>query len=774
MMTTRSGIGAAPKRREDQRFLTGAGRYLDDLTFEGMVHAVVLRSPHAHAEIQGIDASAAKATPGILAVLTAAEIAADGLNPLRPYVEANTQTGDPFAFLPQPLLADGKVRYVGEAVAMVVAESRAAALDAADRVEVDYAPLPAVTTAAVARAPGAPLLAETVPGNLSFEWQAGDPAAVATAFARATHVVVLDIENHRIASNPMEPRGVIASYDPETHRSTLHVSAQSIHATRDHTARALGVTPEKVRFVAPDVGGGFGAKNFIYPEHVLIPWAAKRVGRPVKWIASRGEVMLADHAGRDHHATATLALDAEGWFLALRVVSEANLGAYLAGSAGGVQTFQYAFLPGTVYAIPAIEMRVAAAFTNTAPIGVLRGPGYGEQNNVVERLIDRAARRCGFDRAELRRKNLVPAAAMPFTNAFGNRIDSGAFPQTFDRALGAADLAGFAARRRDSEARGKLRGLGFAYHVKGTGGAPSENVDIRFEPDGTVSLVTGTQTIGQGHETTFPQILAERLGLPNEAIRLVQGDTDLIPQGGGHGSSRATYMGGTAIWRASDEIIEKGIRVAAEMLEAAEADIRFEEGRFVVAGTDRSVALLDVAARARVVGTPLDTYHFWTREWMTFPNGTHVAEVEIDPDTGAVSLAKYGAVDDYGVLVNPMVATGQAHGAMAMGIGQALLEHIAYDAESGQLVAGSLMDYALPHADELPAFSLGFNPTRCTTNPLGVKGCGEAGAVAGFPAVANAILDALAPLGVTAIDGPATPYRIWRALREAQLRSRPP
>jgi carbon-monoxide dehydrogenase large subunit len=499
MMTTRSGIGAAPKRREDQRFLTGAGRYLDDLTFEGMVHAVVLRSPHAHAEIQGIDASAAKATPGILAVLTAAEIAADGLNPLRPYVEANTQTGDPFAFLPQPLLADGKVRYVGEAVAMVVAESRAAALDAADRVEVDYAPLPAVTTAAVARAPGAPLLAETVPGNLSFEWQAGDPAAVATAFARATHVVVLDIENHRIASNPMEPRGVIASYDPETHRSTLHVSAQSIHATRDHTARALGVTPEKVRFVAPDVGGGFGAKNFIYPEHVLIPWAAKRVGRPVKWIASRGEVMLADHAGRDHHATATLALDAEGWFLALRVVSEANLGAYLAGSAGGVQTFQYAFLPGTVYAIPAIEMRVAAAFTNTAPIGVLRGPGYGEQNNVVERLIDRAARRCGFDRAELRRKNLVPAAAMPFTNAFGNRIDSGAFPQTFDRALGAADLAGFAARRRDSEARGKLRGLGFAYHVKGTGGAPSENVDIRFEPDGTVSLVTGTQTIGQGH-----------------------------------------------------------------------------------------------------------------------------------------------------------------------------------------------------------------------------------------------------------------------------------
>jgi carbon-monoxide dehydrogenase large subunit len=766
--TTRSGIGAAPKRREDQRFLTGAGRYLDDLAFDGLAHAVVLRSPHAHAAIRGIDTAAARGSSGVLAVLTAADAGGDGLKPLRPYVEANTQTGEPFAFLPQPLLADGKVRYVGEAVALVVAESRAAALDAAELVEADYAPLPAATTAAAARAAGAPLLAETVPGNLSFEWRAGDAEAVAAAFARAAHIVELGVGNHRIASNPMEPRGVIGQYDPARDRYTLHVSAQSIHATRDHTARALAVHPEQVRFIAPDVGGGFGAKNFIYPEHVLIPWAAKRVGRPVKWIASRGEVMLADHAGRDHHATAALALDAEGRFLALRIVSEANLGAYLAGSAGGVQTFQYAFLPGTVYAIPAIEMRVAAVFTNTAPTGVLRGPGYGEQNNIVERLIDRAARQCGFDRAELRRRNLVPAVSMPFTNAFGNRIDSGAFPQTFDRALTAADLGGFAARRRDSEARGKLRGLGFAYHVKGTGGAPSENVDIRFEANGTVSLITGTQTIGQGHETTFPQILAERLGLPNERIQLVQGDTDLIAQGGGHGSSRATYMGGTAIWRASDEIIEKGIRIAAEMLEAAEADIHFEDGRFLVTGTDRSVTLLEVAARGRASRAPLDTYHFWTREWMTFPNGTHVAEVEVDPDTGAVTLARYGAVDDYGVLVNPMVATGQAHGAMAMGIGQALLEHIAYDPESGQLVAGSLMDYALPHADELPAFSLGFSPTRCTTNPLGVKGCGEAGAVAGFPAVANAILDALAPLGVTSIDGPATPFRIWRAMQRAK------
>jgi carbon-monoxide dehydrogenase large subunit len=527
------------------------------------------------------------------------------------------------------------------------------------------------------------------------------------------------------------------------------------------------VTSERVRFVAPDVGGGFGAKNFIYPEQVLIPWAAKRVGRPVKWIASRGESFLADHYGRDQQAEAELALDRTGRFLALRVASTANLGAYLAGSAGGVQTFQYAFLPGTVYRIPVVALHVAAVFTNTAPIGVLRGPGYGEANNIIERLIDRAARQCGFDRAELRRRNMVPAAAMPMINAVGNRVDSGAFPETFARALKAADVAGFARRRRDSEARGWLRGLGLAYHIKGTGGAPQENVDIRFLEDGTVALITGTQTIGQGHETTFPQILADRLGIPDEAIRLVQGDTDLIPLGGGHGSSRATYMGGTAIWRAADEIIRKGTRVAAEALEAADEDVCFADGEFVVVGTDRRISLFEIAALARRAGAPLDAYHVWTREWMTFPNGAHVAEVEIERDTGRVRLARYTAVDDYGVLVNPMIAAGQTHGAIAQGIGQALLEGAAYDPETGQPLAGSWMDYALPRADDLPAFALDFNPTRCTTNPLGVKGCGEAGAVGAFPAVASAVLDALAPFGVAEFAGPATPERIWRAMKNS-------
>ncbi len=764
-MTVRSKIGDAPKRREDVRFLTGRGRYLDDIAFAGLAHAAILRSPHAHALIVGIDARAARRAPGVFAVLTAAEVAEDGLLPLRPAAETNTVTGEPFAFEPQPLLATDKVRHVGEAVALIVAETRDQALDAAELVTVDYRLLPAVATPEAARAAGAPLVTEKAPGNLSLDWQHGDKAAVDTAFAKAAHIVEISLDNHRVVTNPMEPRGIVGTYDPASGRYTAYVSAQSIHVTRDFTARSLGVEPSRVRFVAPDVGGGFGAKNFVYPEHPLLLWAAKRVGRPVKWIATRSEVFLADHQGRDQRAEASLALDADGKFLALRVASTANLGAYLAGSSAAVQTFQYAFLPGTVYRIPAVDLHVTGVFTNAAPIGVLRGPGYGEANNIIERLIDKAARQGGFDRAELRRKNLVPAAAMPMTNAVGNQVDSGAFPETFERGLAAADVAGFAARRRASETNGKLRGLGFVYHIKGTGGNPSENVDIRFEADGSVSLITGTQHIGQGHETTFPQILADRLGLPNELIGLKQGDTDLIAHGGGHGSSRATYMGGTAIFRTAEEIVQKGTRVAAEMLEAAEADIQFADGDFVVSGTDRRVSLLDVAKTARAAGTPLDTYHFWTREFMTFPNGTHVAEIEIDPETGQVTLDRYTAVDDYGVLVNPMVASGQAHGAIAQGSGQALLEQAVYDPESGQMLAASFMDYPLPRADDLPLFSLAFNPTRCTTNPLGVKGAGEPGMIAAFPAIHNAIHDALAAVGGKPFDGPATPARVWRAMQ---------
>ena len=761
-------MGDSPRRREDARFVTGQGAYLDDLKFEGVAQAVVLRSPHAHALIRSIDTTAARSAPGVLAVLTAAEATADGLKPLRPYAEANVQTGEPFAFAPQPLLASDKVRFAGEPVALIVAETHAQALDAAERVVVDYQALPAVTSPEAARAPHAPQLSDEVPGNTCLDWHTGDTAGAEAAFATAAHVVSLSLDNHRIVMNPMEPRGGVGTFDPASGRYTLHVSSQNIHINRNHVARSLGVEPKDVRFVAHDVGGGFGAKNFAYVEHALILWAARRVARPVKWIASRSEVFLSDHAARDMQAEAVLALDAQGKFLALKIASVANLGAYMAGAGGGVQTFQYIHLQGSVYRIPAIALHVVAVVTNTAPIGVTRGPGFAEAINIVERLIDAAARQTGFDRADLRRWNMVPPEAMPMTNSFGFEVDSGRFAESLDHALMRADCAGFDTRRRESERRGRLRGLGFAYHIKATGGPPDENVDVRFEADGTIALITGTQHIGQGHETTFPQILSTRLGVPNARIRLVQGDTDAIPFGGGHGSSRATYMGGTAIWRASDEIIDKGTALAADALEASEADIRFEDGRFVVSGTDRAIGLLDVAALGRERGRPLDTFHAWKREHMTFPNGAHVVEVEIDRDTGRVDLARYTAVDDYGVLVNPMIATGQAHGAMAQGAGQALLEHATYDPESGQMVAGSFMYYALPRADDLPSFDLGFNPTRCTTNPLGVKGCGEAGAIAAFPAIANAILDALAPLGVKDFDGPASPLRIWQAIQEAR------
>jgi carbon-monoxide dehydrogenase large subunit len=753
-MNDRAVIGDSPRRREDARFVTGHGAYLDDLRFDGVAHAVFLRSPHAHARINAIDTADAVKTPGVLAILTAEHAAADGLRPLRPTAEANVQTNEPFRFLPQPLLAEDKVRYAGEPIALIVAETKNQALDAAERIFIDYEPLPAMTVAGDALKPDAPLLSDAVPNNLCFDWTWGQTAQVAEAIKTAEHVVSIRLNNHRIVTNPMEPRGAIGIYDG---RYTLYLSSQNIHGNRDVAARALGVAASEVRFVAPDVGGGFGAKNFAYAEQALILWAARRTGRPVKWIATRSETFLSDHQARDHLASATLALDAEGKFLALHVDSIANLGAYMAGGSGGVQTNQYPHLQGTIYDIPAISLQVKAVLTNTAPIGVTRGPGFGEAVNIMERLIDAAAKQCGFDRIDLRRRNFVHT--MPMTNALNFTVDSGDFRKVFDTAVTNADLAGFPARRRGSETNGKYRGIGLACHIKATGGLPTENVDIRFEPDGTVSLITGTQTIGQGHETTMPQILADRLGLPNAIIHLKQGDTDLIPMGGGHGSSRATYMGGTAIWRASDIIIAKGRAIAALALEAAETDITFEDGLYRVAGTNRTVTLQEIATKA--AGT-LDTYHQWTRQAMTYPNGTHVAEVEIDRETGTVTLERLTAVDDYGIIVNPMIAAGQAHGAIAQGAGQALLEHAVYDADSGQPITGSFMDYAMPRAGDLPSFDLTFAGTRCTTNPIGVKGCGEAGAIALFPAISNAIADAV---GVTQMQGPASGFRVWQAMR---------
>jgi aerobic carbon-monoxide dehydrogenase large subunit len=739
-------LGDSPRRREDVRFVAGKGAYLDDLVFPGLVHAVFVRSSHAHAGITGIDVAAARSANGVLAVLTAEDVTADGLNDLPPTVEANVLTGERFNFTPLPLLARDEVRYVGQLIALVVAETKSQALDAAELLEVTYEGRPVVMS---------PEFAAATPELLCMDFHLGE-----ADFTGAAHVVSLRLHNHRIVTNPMEPRGVIGVYDTLAEQYIAHVSSQSLHGNRDAIARVLNVPPERLRFVAPDVGGGFGAKNFPYPEQALIAWAARRCARPVKWIASRSEGFVSDHQARDQLAHASLALDAEGRFLGLKVDSIANIGAYMCGGAGSLQTFQFPHLQGGIYNIPQVGLRIRTVLTNAAPVGVTRGPGFAEAINIIERLVDAAARQCGFDRATLRRRNM---ASTPMTNALGYAIDSGDFAGAFEQALKAADLPGFPARRDASEARGKLRGLGFACHIKATGGNPSENVDIRFDKDGTVRLITGTQTIGQGHETTFPQILAHCLGIPNHLVSLVQGDTGVIKAGGGHGSSRATYMGGTAIFRASEEIVAKGRPIAASMLEAAEADIDFAAGEFSVTGTDRHVSLPDVARRAREAGTPLDTYHFWTREHMTFPNGTHVVEVEIDRGTGVVSLVRHTAVDDYGVIVNPMIAAGQAHGAIAQGSGQALMEHAVYDGESGQFVSGSFMDYTMPRADDFPAFNLTFSGTRCTTNPLGVKGCGEAAAVGVFPAINNAVADALGSDGI--LDGPVTSERIWRALR---------
>lgn len=766
---TRLRIGETPRRSEDLRFLKGEGRYVDDLPFENLAYMAILRSPHAHAVLHAVDAAAAIRHPGVLAVLTGADMDAAGIAPMQPYVRENFRNGEAFAFEPHPPLALDRVRYAGQPVALVVARTPAQARDAAESIGVEYEPLEAVTTVRSARADGAPQLSAAIPGNVVLRWDVGDADATERAFAAAAHIVELSLANHRVVTNSMEPRGGVGYYNPDGKCYTLHVSSQSLHMVRDSVAETLGVEPDKVRLIAPDVGGGFGVKNASYVEHVLMLWAARETGCPVKWINDRSSGFVSDHQARDHIADAALALDDKGRFLALRVTSWANLGAYLCGSAGRVCTDQYASLPGSVYAIPAIRLTIGAVATNTVPIGVTRGPGFAETVNIVERLIDRAARETGIDRAELRRRNL--RTETPFTSITGTYVDSGHFADNLDRAVQQAQ--GFEDRRRESEARGLLRGLGFAYHVKATGGAPEEKVALTFGEDDTVTLTTGTQSIGQGHETTFPQIISDLLGVPFESIRYRHGDTGLISKGGGHGSSRATYMGGTAMFMAIEKIVEKGKPLAAQALEAAEADIAFADGAYHVAGTDRSIDIFAVTRLARDSGmrspegdTGLDTPQEFEREFMTFPNGCHVAEVEIDPETGRTTLSRYAAVDDYGEIVNPMVASGQVQGAIAQGVGQALLEHAVYEDGSGQMLSGSFMDYAMPRADEMPDFEVAFNGVRCTTNPLGVKGCGEAGAIAGYPAIANAISDALAPLDVYELDGPATPERVWRVLQK--------
>ena len=758
-------IGEASSRVEDKKFLTGAGKYLDDLEFPDVCYAVFIRSPHAHARILSLSTAIAKEMPGVLDIVTADDVELSKLNALKPFIQENPNTGERFSFVEQPLLAQNITRYQGEPIVLVIAATLAQALDASERVEIEYSPLPHVVDVKEAVSHKSIKLNSQIDGNIAVKWNTGNSEGIEKVFDNADQVVSLSIQNQRIVTNPMEPRGVVADWSKRTGRYTLYGSSQNIHVMRTCVADMLGVTEESVRFIAPDVGGGFGSKNFCYTEYGLIAWMSKKLRRPVKWIASRSEGFLSDHQGRDHQSEVQLALRKDGKFLALKVTSYANLGAYLVGSAGGVQVVQYANLPGTVYNVPVIELKILGVLTNTTPIGVFRGPGYAEANLIIERIIDKAAHQCGFDRAELRRMNLYKADDMPFTNALGGVVDSGNFPKVLDMALKKADYSGFNARKKKMDLNGLLRGIGFAYHIKGTGGAPDENVDVRFNEDATISLIMGTQSIGQGHETTFPQILASQLGISKNKVVLASSDTDRIAFGGGHGSSRSTYMGGTAIFNAVQDIISKGKTIAANEFETSVEDLSFASGSFTVSGTDKSLSIFEVAELGRNLKHPLDTYKKWTREAMTFPNGAHVAEVEIDPDTGIVKLKSYTAVDDYGVLVNPSIVKGQMHGAIAQGVGQALLETVIYDESSAQMLTGSFMDYAVPRADDLPFYETAFESTPCATNPLGVKGCGEAGTIAAPSAISSAIIDALRPFGITHIDGPATPEKIWSLIR---------
>ena len=769
------GIGQSIRRAEDLRFLDGTSEFVDDITMEGMLHGIVLRSPHAHADIRAIDTSAAEAAPGIAAVLTGADVAADGLLPVRPHARTDCRDGTPFFVPPRHVLVSDRVRYLGDGVAFVVAETREQALDAAELITVDYDPLPSVTDPEAALGADAPTLWDTPKKNLSYDWEVGDAAAVDAALTGAAHVVPLDLVNHRVIASSIEPRGSLGTYDESQGRYVLYTSGQNIHLGRGILADSLKVPAEDIHAISPDVGGGFGMKNFLYPETVLVLWAARRIGRPVKCINERTESFLSDDHGRDHVTHAELGIDGDGRFVGLRVSTIGNIGAYVTATAALLHTIAYGTLTGGNYDIPAVYLDVKAVFTNATPLGAYRGVGYAESMNVMERLIEVAAQQTGIDALELRRRNFLRTDEGPFTNYYGVVVDSGTFTDTLDRALVQADTQGIDARKAESKAQGKLRGLGIAYYMEMTMGPPEECVDIRFEDDDRVILVTGTRSNGQGHETTFPQIVSAKLGIPFENIVFRQGDTDQIPTGGGHGGSRSTHMAGSALHHASENIVEKGRVIAAHALEAAEADIEFVDGQFVVAGTDRSLGIMEVARISRdperlpddAEPGGLDTFQEYQREASTFPNGAHICEVEVDADTGAVSLVRYTVIDDFGTLINPMIAAGQVHGGLAQGVGQALMERIRFDPENGQLVTASFLDYGIPRADDIPDIDLTFNEVPCKTNPLGVKGCGEAGAVGAFPAVTNAVIDALKPFGIKELEGPATPETVWRAMGKA-------
>ena len=780
-------IGSALKRREDYRFLTGSGTYTDDVKLDRQTYAVFVRSPHAHAIIKRIDTAKAKQAPGVVAVFTGEDAANAKINGLPCGWLITDVDGQPMKEPAHPVLAQGKVRYVGDHVAVVIAETYFQAKDAAERVEVDYETLPAVVDVADARKGGAPVIHDIAPDNTCYVWAIGDKAAVDKTFASAHHVTKLEFVNNRLVPNAIEPRAATASYNRADDGYTLYVANQNPHVERLlMTAFVLGLPEHKVRVIAPDVGGGFGSKIYLYAEDVVVTWASKQVNRPVKWTAERSESFLSDAHGRDHVTVAELAMDKDGKFLAMRVNTTASMGAYLSTFASCIPTILYATLLAGQYTTPLIYCQVTAVFTNTAPVDAYRGAGRPEATYVVERLVETAARDMKLDPSEIRRRNFI--TQFPYQTPVALLYDTGNYAQTLDSANKLGEIAGFAARKAEAAKRGKLRGLGYACYIEACGIAPSavagslgaraglfEAGEVRVHPTGKVTVFTGSHSHGQGHETTFAQVVASRLGIPLDDVDIVHGDTGRILFGMGTYGSRSIAVGGTAIVRALDKVIAKGKKIAAHLMEAADTDVEFTDGAFKVAGTDKQIPFAQVALTAYVphnfphdkLEPGLNENAFYDPTNFTFPAGTHICEVEIDPETGVTQIVSFTAVDDFGNIINPMIVEGQVHGGLVQGIGQAMLEGCRYDKESGQLVTGSFLDYCVPRSDDVPSFKVGTEVTPCTHNPLGVKGCGEAGAIGAPAAVINAITDAL---GVRDIEMPATPERVWRTIQQNKIK----
>jgi carbon-monoxide dehydrogenase large subunit len=766
------GIGQPVLRVEDPKLLKGEGRYTDDVNVPGQAYAVMVRGRYGHGTIRRVDVSAARNMPGVLGAYSAADLAAGGVGAIKCGMMVQGRDGKPWLTPVRPVLASDKVRFVGEAVAFVVAETRAQAKDAAEAVEVEIEPLPSAPSVAAALAPGAPQVHDSVPGNVAVDYHWGDSAAVAAAFAQAAHVTKLSLISNRIVINPLEPRSALGQYDAAGGKYTLTVCSQGVFGMKGGTAGILGTTPDKMRVLTHNVGGSFGMKSQVFPENVCVLFAAKALGRAIKWTDERSESFVSDHHGRDHAMTGELALDKDGIILALRLTGTGNAGAYpivpLPYTVNAVKNII------GVYRTPLLEVNTKGVYTNSTPVGAYRGAGRPEGNYYMERLLDAAAAEMSIDKLELRRRNHIPASAIPYKAPSDMNYDSGDFRAVFDHALQSSDWQGFEQRKTESRARGKIRGRGIGSYLEVTAPQGKEMGGIRFDPDGGVTIVTGTLDYGQGHHAPFAQVLVTHLGIPFHRIRLIQGDSDELLFGGGTGGSRSIMASGTALVKASEQVIERGKQIAAVVLEASPADIEFGKGRFTIVGTDRSVGLMDIATKLRDgialpdgVPSSLDVNLVAESPPSAFPNGCHVAEIELDPDTGVIDVVKYSMVNDFGTIVNPLTVAGQAHGGVVQGIGQALMERTYYDSD-GQLLSGSYMDYAMPRADNAPMFAIENHPVPATTNPLGVKGCGEAGCAGSLPAVMNAVLDALQSYGVRHIDMPATPERIWRAIREAR------